>query len=40
SDKVLKSLETHVFPFIGNRDITTLNTPDLLIPVRAAEDKQ
>ncbi len=26
SDKVLKSLETHVFPFIGNRDITTLNT--------------
>ncbi|MCL3876801.1 hypothetical protein M4Z59_25665, partial [Escherichia coli] len=29
SDKVLKSLETHVFPFIGNRDITTLSTPDL-----------
>ncbi|WP_096170341.1 tyrosine-type recombinase/integrase [Escherichia coli] len=40
SDKVLKSLETHVFPFIGNRNITTLNTPDLLIPVRAAEAKQ
>ncbi|MGD1179482.1 tyrosine-type recombinase/integrase, partial [Escherichia coli] len=40
SDKVLKSLETHVFPFIGNRDITTLSTPDLLIPVRAAEVKQ
>ncbi|WP_252399226.1 tyrosine-type recombinase/integrase, partial [Escherichia coli] len=40
SDKVLKSLETHVFPFIGNRDITKLNTPDLLIPVRAAEAKQ
>ena len=40
SDKVLKSLETHVFPFIGNRDITTLSTPDLLIPVRAAEAKQ
>ncbi len=39
SDKVLKSLETHVFPFIGNRDITTLNNPDLLIPVRAAEAK-
>ena len=35
-----KSLETHVFPFIGNRNITTLNTPDLLIPVRAAEAKQ
>ncbi|EMN7780374.1 integrase, partial [Escherichia coli] len=27
-------------PFIGNRDITTLSTPDLLIPVRAAEVKQ
>ncbi|MBE0777108.1 integrase arm-type DNA-binding domain-containing protein, partial [Escherichia coli] len=40
SDKVLKSLETHVFPFIGNRDITKLNTPDLLIPVRAAKAKQ
>ncbi|HDV7961038.1 TPA: integrase arm-type DNA-binding domain-containing protein [Escherichia coli] len=40
SDKVLKSLETHVFPFIGNRDIITLSTPDLLIPVRAAEVKQ
>ncbi|HCY3295366.1 TPA: tyrosine-type recombinase/integrase [Escherichia coli] len=40
SDKVLKSLETHVFPFIGNRDITTLSTPELLIPVRAAEAKQ
>ncbi|MEC6601395.1 tyrosine-type recombinase/integrase, partial [Escherichia coli] len=40
SDKVLKSLDTHVFPFIGNRDITKLNTPDLLIPVRAAEAKQ
>lgn len=40
SDKVLRSLETHVFLFISNRDITTLNPPDLLIPVRAAEAKQ
>jgi integrase len=35
-----KSLETHVFPFIGSRDITTLKTPDLLVPVKAAEAKE
>lgn len=29
SEKILKSLETHVFPFIGSRDITTLKIPDL-----------
>ncbi|WNI88074.1 tyrosine-type recombinase/integrase [Citrobacter portucalensis] len=40
SDKTLKSLETHVFPFIGSRNITTLRTPDLLIPVKAAEAKE
>lgn len=40
SEKILKSLETHVFPFIGSRDITTLRTPDLLIPVKAAEAKE
>ncbi|MGS0639831.1 tyrosine-type recombinase/integrase, partial [Citrobacter sp. VF227] len=40
SAKILKSLETHVFPFIGSRDITTLRTPDLLIPVKAAEAKE
>ncbi|ENH5972306.1 integrase arm-type DNA-binding domain-containing protein [Salmonella enterica] len=40
SDKTLKSLETHVFPFIGSRNITTLKTPDLLIPVKAAEAKE
>lgn len=28
--KVLTSLETHIFPFIGSRDIKTLKTPDLL----------
>ncbi|ECO1013880.1 tyrosine-type recombinase/integrase, partial [Salmonella enterica subsp. enterica serovar Newport] len=40
SEKVLKSLETHVFPLIGSRDITTLKTPDLLLPVKVAEAKE
>ncbi|HAP0136556.1 TPA: integrase arm-type DNA-binding domain-containing protein [Escherichia coli] len=40
SEKVIKSLETHVFPFIGSRDITSLKTPDLLIPVKSAENKE
>lgn len=40
SEKTLKSLETHVFPFIGSRNITSLKTPDLLIPVKAAEAKE
>lgn len=40
SDRVIKSLETHVFPFIGLRDIVSLTTPDLLVPVRAAETKE
>mgnify|MGYP003600937120 CR=1 FL=1 len=40
SEKTLKSLETHVFPFIGSRDITALKTPDLLVPVKAAEAKE
>ncbi|EJC4643487.1 integrase arm-type DNA-binding domain-containing protein [Salmonella enterica] len=40
SEKVLKSLETHVFPLIGSRDITSLKTPDLLLPVKAAETKE
>jgi integrase len=39
SEKVLKSLD-HVFPLIGSRDITTLRTPDLLVPVKAAEAKE
>jgi integrase len=38
--KTLTSLETHVFPFIGSRDITGLKTPDLLVPVKAAETKE
>lgn len=40
SEKVLKSLESHVFPYIGSREIATLQTPDLLIPVKAAEAKE
>ncbi|WP_213749907.1 tyrosine-type recombinase/integrase [Citrobacter freundii] len=40
SEKVLKSLEGHVFPYIGLRDITTLRTPDLLVPVKVAEAKE
>ena len=40
SEKILTSLVTHVFPFIGSRDITSLRTPDLLIPVKAAEVKE
>ncbi|ELK0301225.1 integrase arm-type DNA-binding domain-containing protein [Salmonella enterica] len=40
SEKVLKSMETHVFPLIGSRDITTLKTPDLLLSVKAAETKE
>ncbi len=37
SAKVLTSLETHVFPTLGKRDITALNTRDLLIPIKACE---
>ncbi|WP_237931615.1 tyrosine-type recombinase/integrase [Buttiauxella sp. S19-1] len=37
--KVLTSMETHVFPTLGKRDITELNTRDLLIPVKVVEAK-
>lgn len=40
SEKVLKSLESHVFPYIRLRDITDVKTPVLLIPIRAAESKE
>lgn len=40
SEKVLKSLQSHVFPYIGLRNITPLKTPDLLIPIRATESKE
>lgn len=34
---VLSSLESHLFPIIGNRNITELKTRDLLIPLKRAE---
>lgn len=37
--RVLRSFETHVFPFIGERIIRSLTTPDLLVPVRQAESQ-
>ncbi|WP_370611561.1 tyrosine-type recombinase/integrase [Klebsiella aerogenes] len=40
SKRVITSLETHVFPYIGTREISTLKTPDLLVPVKAAETKE
>lgn len=35
--RILTSLETHLFPLLGKRDITELNTRDLLVPVKAVE---
>uniref|UniRef100_A0A8W7NYX5 Core-binding (CB) domain-containing protein n=2 Tax=cellular organisms TaxID=131567 RepID=A0A8W7NYX5_ANOCL len=35
--RVLTSLETHLFPTLGKSDITTLNTRDLLAPVKVVE---
>lgn len=35
--RVLTSLETHLFPVLGQRDIAELNTRDLLVPVKAVE---
>jgi integrase len=40
SEKILKKSRDSCFPFIGSRDITTLRTPDLLVPVKAAEAKE
>ncbi|MCI4070016.1 integrase arm-type DNA-binding domain-containing protein, partial [Dickeya dianthicola] len=37
--KVLRSLELHVFPLIGNVLVTDLKTANLLIPLRVAEKK-
>ncbi|MGI8489921.1 tyrosine-type recombinase/integrase [Pectobacterium sp. S5] len=34
---ILNSLTTHVFPIIGQKNITTLKTRDLLIPAKNAE---
>ncbi|EKN4695810.1 integrase arm-type DNA-binding domain-containing protein [Yersinia ruckeri] len=38
SAKVLKNLEMYLFPVNGTRDIASLRTPDLLIPIRVAEN--
>lgn len=37
SDRVLSSLINHVFPSIGQCDITRLSTRDLLVPIRTVE---
>ncbi|EGG4958970.1 tyrosine-type recombinase/integrase [Salmonella enterica] len=37
--RVLRSLELHIFPLIGNALVTDLKTADLLIPLRMAEKK-
>lgn len=37
--KILRSLELHVFPLIGNIPVADLKTADLLIPLRVAEKK-
>lgn len=34
---ILNSLTTHVFPIIGQRNVTDLKTRDLLVPVKKAE---
>lgn len=37
--KILRTLETYLFPVIGNRHIAELKTRDLLVPIKAVEDK-
>ncbi len=37
--KFLRTLETYLFPVIGKRHIAELKTRDLLVPVKAVEDK-
>lgn len=39
AQKVLKDLETHIFPILGKRPINEITTMDLLIPLRKMEDK-
>lgn len=36
-DSVWKRLETYVFPVIGDKDVTELDTGDLLVPVKKVE---
>jgi len=37
--KILRTLETYLFPVIGNRHIAELKTRGLLVPIKAVEDK-
>ena len=37
--KILRTLETYLFPVIGQRHVADLKTRDLLIPIKAVEDK-
>lgn len=39
TDRILRSLELHVFPLIGKIHIADIKTSDLLIPLRATEAK-
>ncbi|CAI1580550.1 Prophage CP4-57 integrase [Serratia fonticola] len=39
ADKVLRSLELHAFPRVGNIHIADISTADLLTPLRAPESK-
>lgn len=38
SARVLRSLDLHIFPYIGNTDIRKLKTKDLLAPVKTVDD--
>lgn len=40
SEKILKSLETHVFPFIGSRDITPSGLPIYFSPSKLPKPKR
>lgn len=37
--KILRTFETYIFPVIGNRHVAELKTRDLLVPIKAVEDK-
>ncbi|HAO0315345.1 TPA: integrase arm-type DNA-binding domain-containing protein [Escherichia coli] len=39
SERILNSLINHLFPAIGSRDVKTLKTRDLLLPLRKIETK-
>ncbi|WP_409159324.1 tyrosine-type recombinase/integrase [Pectobacterium sp. B2J-2] len=37
--KILRTFETYIFPVIGKRHVAELKTRDLLVPIKAVEDK-